>query len=218
MSFDAATRSSLVELGAALYDRGLTPGRTGNLSVRVEEEIMITPTNVSLGRLDPERLSVTSVDGTHISGDRPSKELVLHQALYRHHPDCTAVAHLHSTYAVAVSCLADLDPDEPLPTITPYFAMRVGRLPLVEYAPPGSERLETEVAGASESSRCILLRNHGSLAAAPTLEGAVDAVEEIEETARLFLLLGDRPGRYLSDEDVAELRERFPSSPPGPAR
>ncbi|MBS1883451.1 MAG: aldolase [Actinobacteria bacterium] len=216
MSFDAATRAALVELGAALYDRGLTPGRTGNLSVRVGEEIMITPTNVCLGRLDPDRLSVVSTGGTQIAGDRPSKELVLHQALYRHHPDCTAVAHLHSTYAVAVSCLAGLDPDEPLPTITPYFAMRVGRLPLVEYAAPGSERLEGEVARASELSRCLLLRNHGSLAAAPTLEGAVDAVEEIEETARLFLLLGERSARYLSAEDVDELRRRFPTTPGEP--
>jgi ribulose-5-phosphate 4-epimerase/fuculose-1-phosphate aldolase len=218
MSFDLATRSSLVELGAALYDRGLTPGRTGNLSVRAGEEIMITPTNVSMGRLDPDRLSVASTDGTHLSGDRPSKELVLHQALYRHHPDCSAVAHLHSTHAVAVSCLPDLNPDVPLPTITPYFAMRVGRLPLVEYAAPGSDGLEAAVAGAAERSRCVLLRNHGSLAAAPTLEAAVDAVEEIEETARLFLLLEGRGGSYLSEEDVADLRGRFPAAAPEPAR
>ena len=208
MSFDDATRSALVELGAALYDRGLTPGRTGNLSVRDGDRILITPTNACMGRLDPERLAVTAADGSHVTGDPPSKELVLHRALYRHHPDCAAVAHLHSTHAVAVSCLADLDPDQPLPTITPYFAMRVGRLPLVEYAHPGSERLEGEVARAAERSRCLLLRNHGSLAAAPTLEGAVDAVEEIEETARLFLLLENRAARFLSERDAAELRER----------
>lgn len=218
MSFDDGVRTSLVELGAALYDRGLTPGRTGNLSVRVGEEIMITPTNVCMGRLEPGRLSVASVDGTHIAGDRPSKELVLHQALYRHHPDCTAVAHLHSTHAVAVSCLRDLDPDEPLPTITPYFAMRVDRLTLVEYAHPGSDYLEEEVARASELSRCVLLRNHGSLAAAPTLESAVDAVEEIEETARLFLLLENRSPQYLSAQAIAELRQRFPSLPPETTR
>ena len=103
MSFDDAVRAEIVELGAALYDRGLTPGRTGNLSVRRGDEILITPTNACMGRLDPDRLSVTSIDGAHTAGDRPSKELVLHQALYRHHPSCTAVAHLHSTYAVAVS-------------------------------------------------------------------------------------------------------------------
>jgi ribulose-5-phosphate 4-epimerase/fuculose-1-phosphate aldolase len=213
MSFDDATRSSIVDLGAALYDRGLTPGRTGNLSVRAGDRIMITPTGVCMGRLDPDRLSVTSLDGTHIAGDQPSKELALHRALYGHHPDCTAVAHLHSTHAVAVSCLPDLDPDEPLPTITPYFAMRVGRLPLVEYAHPGSHELEAEVARAAEQSRCVLLRNHGSLAAAPTLEGAVDAVEEIEETAALCLLLRDRAPLSLSEADIAELRLRFPSTP-----
>jgi ribulose-5-phosphate 4-epimerase/fuculose-1-phosphate aldolase len=172
----------MVQLGAALYDRGLTPGRTGNLSVRTGDEVMITPTNACLGRLDPERLSVTSIDGQHLAGDRPSKELVLHQALYRHHPTCTAVAHLHSTSAVAVSCLPGLPPDDALPPITPYFVMRVGRLPLIDYAPPGSAELEERV------SR---------------------AVEEIEETARLYLLLEGRSPAYLGEEAVAELHRRF---------
>jgi ribulose-5-phosphate 4-epimerase/fuculose-1-phosphate aldolase len=209
MSFDTDAREQVVALGAALYDRGLTPGRTGNLSVRDGDTILITPTGVCMGRLDPDRLSVTSTDGTYLSGDRPSKELVLHQALYRYHAECTAVAHLHSTYAVAVSCLPDLDPGDALPTITPYFAMRVGKLPLVDYAHPGSERLETEVARAATQSRCVLLRNHGSLAVAHTLEGAVDAVEEIEETARLFLLLAGRSPRYLHEDAAAELRQRY---------
>lgn len=209
MSLDADARKQLVALGAALYDRGLTPGRTGNLSVRDGDEIVITPTGVCMGRLDPERLSVTSLDGAYLSGEQPSKELVLHQALYRCHPECAAVAHLHSTYAVAVSCLPGLDPDDALPTITPYFAMRVGRLPLIDYAHPGSEELETQVASAAVRSRCVLLRNHGSLAAAHTLESAVDAVEEIEETARLFLLLQGRSPLYLRDEVAAELRQRY---------
>ena len=208
MSFDADGRKQMLTLGAALYDRGLTPGRTGNLSVRDDGEILITPTGVSMGRLDADRLSVTSMDGAYISGDRPSKELVLHRALYRDHPECTAVAHLHSTHAVAVSCLPGLDPNNALPTITPYFAMRVGRLPLIDYAHPGSEQLESLVACAAAQSRCILLRNHGSLAAATTLEAAVDAVEEIEETARLFLLLEGRSPRYLDDAAAAELRRR----------
>lgn len=212
MSFDDAARDALVRLGAALYDRGLTPGRTGNLSVRSDDAIMITPTNACLGRLDPERLAVTSLDGEHRTGDRPSKELVLHRALYRHHPTCTAVAHLHSTHAVAVSCLPGLDPDNALPPITPYFVMRVGRLPLVDYAMPGSPALEEQVALAAERSPALLLRNHGSLAAATTLEGAVDAVEEIEETARLFLLLDGRSPAYLPDDAVADLHSRFPST------
>lgn len=210
MSFDDAVRAQVVQLGTALYDRGLTPGRTGNLSVRTDGEIMITPTNACLGRLDPERLAVTSIDGEHRAGDQPSKELVLHQALYRHHPTCTAVAHLHSTSAVAVSCLPGLLSEDALPPITPYFVMRVGRLPLIDYATPGSAALEEQVSRTSERSRSVLLRNHGSLAAAPTLESAVDAVEEIEETARLYLLLEGRSPAYLGEEAVAELHRRFP--------
>ncbi len=210
MSFDVAARTQMVQLGAALYDRGLTPGRTGNLSVRTTDAIMITPTNACLGRLDPERLAVTSIGGEHLAGDRPSKELVLHRALYRHHPMCTAVAHLHSTSAVAVSCLPGLDPDDALPPITPYFVMRVGRLPLIDYAMPGSADLEEQVARASERSRAVLMRNHGSLAAAPSLASAVDAVEEIEQTARLYLLLEGRSPAYLGKEAVAELHRHFP--------
>lgn len=210
MSFDHAIRAQMAQLAAALYDRALTPGRTGNLSVRIGDEIMITPTNISLGRLDPERLAVTSIDGDHLSGDRPSKELVLHRALYRNHPTCTAVAHLHSTFAVALSCLPGLRSEDALPPITPYFVMRVGRLPLIDYATPGSTELEKLVSRAAQRSRSMLLRNHGSLTAALTLEGAVDAVEEIEETARLYLLLEGRSPAYLGEEAVAELHLRFP--------
>ncbi|AKS36183.1 aldolase [Mycolicibacterium goodii] len=202
----------MVRLGAALYERGLTPGRTGNLSVRAGDRIMVTPTNACLGRLDPERLAVTSLDGQHLSGDLPSKELVLHRALYRHHPACTAVAHLHSTCAVAVSCLPNLCPDDVLPPITPYFVMRVGRLPLIDYAPPGSPELAQLVSRAAERSRSVLLRNHGSLVAAQSLEGAVDAAEEIEETARLHLLLENRSPTLLTAQAVAELHRRFPAT------
>jgi 3-dehydro-4-phosphotetronate decarboxylase len=209
VSFDDAARAALVHLGAALYDRGLTPGRTGNLSVRQGDQIMITPTNACLGRLSADRLAVTTIDGEHVSGDKPSKELVLHRALYRHHPSAAAVAHLHSTSAVAVSCLPGLDPDDALPPITPYFVMRVGRLPLVEYAAPGSTELEEQVTRAAQQSASILMRNHGSLAAAASLESAVDAVEEIEETARLHLMLAGRSPSYLGEEDVAELHRRF---------
>jgi ribulose-5-phosphate 4-epimerase/fuculose-1-phosphate aldolase len=211
-NFDDAVRIQMVRLGAALYDRGLTPGRTGNLSVRADDQIMITPTDSCLGRLDATRLAVTTLDGQHIAGDRPSKELVLHRVLYRHHPMCTAVAHLHSTSAVAVSCLPDLNADDALPPITPYFVMRVGRLPLIDYAAPGSAELEKQVVRATELSRSVLMRNHGSLAAAASLENAVDAVEEIEETARLYLLLEGRSPAYLGEEDVADLHRRFPST------
>ncbi|GAB7003313.1 aldolase [Nocardioides sp. AN3] len=215
MSFDDTVRAELIRLGAALYDRGLTPGRTGNLSIRIEDRIMITPTNACLGRLDPDRLAVTSIDGAHLAGDPPSKELVLHRALYRQHPTRTAVAHLHSTSAVAVSCLPDLPSEDALPPITPYFVMRVGRLSLIDYAAPGSTALEEQVSKAAEHSHALLLRNHGSLAAAPTLESAVDAVEEIEETARLYLLLKGRSASYLNEKAVADLQRRYPANAGG---
>ena len=210
MTFDAATRDQVVQMGAALYDRGLTPGRTGNISVRTDEAILITPTNACLGRLDPTRLAVTSLAGEPLEGDKPSKELVLHRALYRNHPTAMAVVHLHSPYAVTVSCLPDLDHDDALPPITPYYVMRVKRLPLVDYAAPGSADLEERVTVAANKSPCLLLRNHGSLAAATTLEAAADAVEEIEQTARLHLMLRCHTPSVLDADAVAELRRLYP--------
>lgn len=192
-------------LGAALYDRGLTPGRTGNLSVRNDDEILITPTGSSLGRLDSSRLSVTSLGGEHRSGEPPSKELILHRALYRSHPDCRAVAHLHSPYAVAASCVA-VPGSDALPAITPYFAMRVGSLPLVGYAAPGSSALEQMVTEASAQSRALLLSRHGSIATAPSIDAALDAVEEIEATARLLLILGGMKVAPLTTTETSDLR------------
>lgn len=133
---------------------------------------------------------------------------MLHRAFYRNHLECGAVAHLHSPYAVAVSCLPELNSGDALPPLTPYRVMRVGRLALVEYAMPGSPALEQSVATAAAESRSVLLRNHGSIAAAPTLEGALDAVEEIEATARLYLQLQGHSPPFLPPEAVAELHER----------
>lgn len=211
MTFTQEDREQLVELAAALYDRGLTPSRTGNLSIRVGERILITPTGVSLGRLDSERLAEVTLDGHHVSGDHPSKEVILHRVLYNNHPSCRAVVHLHSPYAVAVSCLPGLNLDDALPSITPYYIMRVGRLPLVDYAPPGSAELEDAVRAASRTARCLLLRNHGTLAAAGSLESAVDAAEEVEATARLHLLLDGRSPILLTAAAKDELAHRFPS-------
>lgn len=182
-----AARDELVRCGRALYDRGVTHGRTGNLSQVVGDHILMTPTNSCLGRLHPRELSVVGLDGTHLDGPPPSKEVGLHLALYETQPDARAVAHVHSTHAVAFSCLDDLDPDNVLAPLTAYYVMRVGRLPLVPYLRPGDPDLGRAVVAAR--SRCVLLAHHGSVAAAPALEAAVDAVEEIEETARIALLL-----------------------------
>jgi len=199
-----SARAGLVELGRALYDRGITPGRTGNLSQVVGEHIIVTPTNSCLGRLHPRQLSVVARDGTHLDGPPPSKEVVLHLALYESRPDARAVAHVHSTHAVAYTCLDDLDPTDVLPPLTAYYVMRVGRLPLVGYLRPGDPGLGAAVVAAG--SPCVLLAYHGSVAAATTLEAAVDAVEEIEETARIALLLRPHPHHPLSPAQADALR------------
>lgn len=186
MSDDAEARVNLVLLGRALYDRGITHGRTGNLSQLVGDHILITPTNSCLGRLDPQALSLLDLTGAHIDGPPPSKEVPLHLAMYQR-PGAAAVAHVHSTHAVAWSCLDHLDPADALPPLTAYYLMRVGKLPLIEYLPPGAPALGHAVQ--ESGSNCALLAHHGSIATAPTLEAAVDAVEEIEETARIALLL-----------------------------
>lgn len=199
----AAARADLVELGRALYDRGVTPGRTGNLSQVVGDTILMTPTNSCLGRLHPDRLSVLDLDGTHLDGPAPSKEVVLHLALYATQPGAHAVAHVHSTHAVAWSCLDDLNLDDVLPPLTAYYIMRVGRLPMVPYLPPGDAGLGDAVVAAR--SRCTLLAHHGPVAAAPTLEAAVDAVEEIEETARIALLLRGHAHHHLDPQQISGL-------------
>ncbi|MEO6880276.1 MAG: class II aldolase/adducin family protein [Mycobacteriaceae bacterium] len=200
----AAARDEPVLLGRALYDRGVTPGRTGNLSRVVGERILMTPTNSCLGRLHPDQLSVLGRDGTHLEGPPPSKEVVLHLALYETQPQARAVAHVHSTHAVAFSCLDDLDPDDVLAPLTAYYVMRVGRLPLVGYLRPGDPGLGAAVVAAG--SPCVLLAHHGSVAAAPTLEAAVDAVEEIEETASIALLLRHHPHHPLTPAQADALR------------
>lgn len=194
----------IVELGRALYDRRITPGRTGNLSVRVGAWTVITPTGLSLGRLDPDRLSVLDADGSLAAGPRPSKEWPLHRAL--HARGLPAVAHVHSTFAVALSVLDGLDPVQPLPPLTAYFVMRVGQLPLLPYHPPGDAGLADELRRLPRGVHAALLANHGSIAGAADLESAVDAVEEIEETAKLALLLHGRDIRPLTADQAAATR------------
>src|SRR6202023_516440 len=134
---EATLREEMCRLGASLFARGLTFGSAGNISVRLEDGWLMTPTNVSLGRLDPARLAKLDAAGKLVSGEPPTKETFLHRAMYEERPQDSAVVHLHSTYSVAVSCLAEVDSADVLPPITAYYVMRVGRLPLVPYHPPG---------------------------------------------------------------------------------
>lgn len=204
-------REAICTAGASLFNRGLTHGSTGNISVRLEDGWLMTPTGSSLGSLDPARLSRLDAAGKLVSGDAPTKEAFLHATMYAQRPEAGAVVHLHSTYSVAVSCLADIDPADCLPPITAYYVMRIGRLPLVPYHPPGDTALAHAVGALAGRHHAVLLANHGPVVAGSSLAAATDAIEELEETSRLYLLLQGRPLRLLSEEQVAELRRRFPT-------
>jgi 3-dehydro-4-phosphotetronate decarboxylase len=203
-----AAAEDIATLGASIFARGLTPGRTGNLSCRIGDEIVVTPTGASLGSLDPHQLAIIDLEGRSIRGAQPSKEAGMHAALYRARPTARGVVHLHSTHAVAVSCLADLDERSALPPLTAYFAMRVGRLPLVPFFAPGDPSLSIAVEELAREHHAMLLANHGSVVAADDLLSAADAAEEIEETARLRLLLGDKPTRPLTSAQLSALAQK----------
>ncbi|ATG73772.1 aldolase [Zobellella denitrificans] len=202
-------REEIVLLGKSMYDRGLTHGGTGNISVRLNDGWLLTPTGSSLGRLDPARLSKLDWQGRHIGGDLPSKEAMLHLAMYQERPVSGAVVHLHSTHSVAVSVLDQLDPEDVLPAITAYYAMRVGKLPLVPYYAPGDPALAEAVRRFSGRHHAMLLAHHGPVVAGSDLHAAVDATEELEATAQLFLLLFQHKFKTLTPEQVADLQRRF---------
>jgi ribulose-5-phosphate 4-epimerase/fuculose-1-phosphate aldolase len=203
-------REAICSLGASLFSRGLTFGSSGNISVRLEDGWLMTPTELSLGNLDPARLSRLDQNGQLVSGDPPTKESVLHRVMYEERPRAGAVVHLHSTYSVAVSCLADVDPANVLPPITAYCVMRVGTLPLVPYIPPGDPGLGEAVRPFASRHYAVLLANHGPVVAGRSLSSAAAVMEELEETAKLHLLLRGEKVRYLVPGQVAELYRRFP--------
>ncbi|MCR9296565.1 MAG: aldolase [bacterium] len=204
-------RERMVLHGKSLYERGLTAGSSGNISVRLPDGMLITPTNSCMGRLEPDEISRLSSSGNLLSGKAPSKELFMHLAYYRSRSQEQAIVHLHSTWSVAVSCLKDIDPDNVLPPITAYFVMRVGRLPLVPYIPPGDPSLADAIENVAATHRSALLANHGPVIGGSDLDNAVYAMEELEETAKLFLLLQGMPTRYLNGDQVQELNRRFPA-------
>jgi ribulose-5-phosphate 4-epimerase/fuculose-1-phosphate aldolase len=210
MSEETALRDRICAIGRSIFDRGLTFGSTGNISLRLPDGgWLMTPTNASLGDLDPARLSRIDAEGKLLSGDKPTKEAFLHRVMYAERKDARAVVHIHSTHSVAVSCLHGLDHHDCLPPLTAYYIMRVGRLPLVPYHAPGDEKLARAVGKLAGQHHAVLLANHGPVVAGTSLEDALYATEELEETAKLFLLLQGKEMRLLTPEQVRELRERF---------
>lgn len=210
MSDETRAREEICRVGASLFDRGLTAGSSGNISVRLDTGgWLMTPTNVSMGSLDPTRLSRFDDKGNYVSGDAPTKEAFLHFSMYGERVDAKAVVHLHSTHATAVSILRDVDPADVMPALTAYYVMRVGRLPLVPYFAPGNDDLAHAVRALASQHHAVLLANHGPVVAGTSLANAQYATEELEESAKLFLMLQGHALRTLTSEQVSDLRIRF---------
>jgi len=206
LSEETRVRDEIASVGKSLFERGLSPGSTGNISVRLSSgELLMTPTNASLGSLEPARISRFSADGVHIGGDKPTKEAYLHQCVYCRRADARAVVHLHSTHAVAISLLPEIDKDDVLPPMTAYYLMRVGSLPLVDYAPPGDPALAHAVQAKLEKAHAVLLANHGPVVCGKTLLEAQYASEELEETAKLYLLMRGINFRALTPQQASQL-------------
>lgn len=209
---ESRMREDLCRLGRSMFSRGLTHGSTGNLSVRLPDgSYLMTPTGSNLGELDPARLSKLDAKGSHLDGDKPTKESFLHIAMYEERERSAAVVHLHSTHSTAVSVLEDVDPDDVLPPLTAYYVMRIGTLPLVPYFAPGDMNLAQAVRRFAGRHHAVLLANHGPVVAGSSLSAAADAIEELEATAKMHLTLHGRACRCLTPEQVAELKSKFPA-------
>jgi 3-dehydro-4-phosphotetronate decarboxylase len=200
----------LCAVARSFHDRGYAFGSTGNLSLRIGEDIWITPTGESLRDVTPEGMACIDGGGNPKNANRPSKEFPFHLAAYRAAGDRSqALVHLHSHYSVALSCLDNLPDTDPMPAITPYYLMRVSPLAVLPYFRPGSIELAGAVEAAARKHDCMLLRNHGSICLGSTLTEAVDRTEELEETARLFFTLQNRPLRLLTPAESADIHRTF---------
>jgi 3-dehydro-4-phosphotetronate decarboxylase len=209
MTSETKLRAALVRYAKSLFDRGLTPGSSGNISVKLEDGWLVTPTNSCLGFLRADELSRLNSRGKHVDGPAPTKELPLHLTYYEARPATQAVVHLHSTYATLLSCLTDVNPDDAIPPITPYVVMRVGRVPVVPYTKPGSADVAPLIWAKAPEHAAVLLANHGPVVAGVSLDNAVFAAEELEETAKLVLLARGLPTRLLTAAQVADLDSSF---------
>jgi len=206
---ETTLRDDIALLSRSLFERGFSVGSAGNISVAVEDGLLITPTNSSLGFLDPVRISKIDRHGRHLSGDPPSKEIFLHRAFYETRPGTGAVVHLHSTFATALSCFADTDPNDCIPPITPYVVMRVGQVRLLPYARPGDAQAGDLIRALEGRHAAVLLANHGPVVAGKDLRSAVYAAEELEETAKLVMVLRGGPVRRLDATQTDELKRVF---------
>jgi ribulose-5-phosphate 4-epimerase/fuculose-1-phosphate aldolase len=202
-------RHAIADAGRLLTELGLSRGSAGNISMREGDSVVMSPTGAALGDLDPESLSVLTVDGAHVGGPKPSKEYPLHRALYRRDPDVRAVVHLHSRSAAALSCVPPWSERSALPPITPYFIMRVGQTPLIPYAPPGDPEQAQDIERLGFAFRAVLLQNHGPVTAGTSMASAIDAAIELEEACAIMLTLGEREPIPLPPDAATDLAQRY---------
>ena len=208
---ESKAREAIVMHGQSLHLRGFVPGSSGNISTRLPDGFLVTPTKSCLGRLDPARIAKLDLNGEHVSGDPASKEAFLHAQMYAKRQSSGAVVHLHCTHAVAISCMSHADDEQPIKVLTPYFVMQVGKLKVLPYFPPGDRELARAVAAVADKHHAILLANHGPVVAGSDLNAAVYAIEELEEAAKLNLLLDGLRVNPLSAGQIQDLETRFPN-------
>ena len=208
---ETALREELATLSRSLFERGFSVGSAGNISAKLDDGFLMTPTNSCLGFLDPAKISKLDADWRHVGGDAPSKEVFLHRAIYETRTGAGAVVHLHSTYATALSCLADIGPDDCVPPLTPYVVMRVGQVKLVPYVRPGDARTGDLIRALGGKYAAVLLANHGPVVSGADLRSTVFAAEELEETAKLIVTLRGLKTRQLDASQVEELKRVFKS-------
>ena len=210
MSELSALREQICVMAKSIFDRGLTGGASGNISVRLPDGgLIVTPTGSSMGTLDPARLTRLDARGQVVDGDAPTKEIPLHTAFYETRNQTGAVVHLHSTHSVALSMLPDTDPDNAIPPLTAYAIMRLGKVKLLPFFVPGDPAMGEAIRGLAGKRSAVLLANHGPVVAGKDLEAACYAVEELEETAKLAMLTHGRAPIALSDADIAQVVRTF---------
>jgi len=203
-------RDTLAKWAKSMFDRGLTGGASGNISLRLSNgTLLVTPTGSSLGFLDPGRISHLDEAGHLLSGDAPTKEMPLHSAFYETRTNTGAVVHLHSSHSVALSVLPDIDPDNVLPPLTAYSIMRLGKVKLLPFFLPGDPEMGDAVRGLAGKRSAVLLAHHGPVVAGKDLEAAVFAMEELEETAKLAVLTQGLSPRVLDDDQIAAVVRKF---------
>ncbi len=207
---ESQLRETICLLAKSMFDRGLTGGSTGNISARTDDGgLLVSPTGTSFGRLDPARLSRFDANGQHIDGDAPTKEMPLHSAFYDTRSTAGAVVHLHSCHAVALSMMPDIDPDHFLPPLTPYGIMKLGKVKLLPFFLPGDPAMGEAVRGLAGKRSAVMLANHGPVVAGKDIEAACNAIEELEDTARLAMLTRGLSPQMLTEAEVKAVVDKF---------